>query len=177
LPYVTDLLTLSRSTEEELEVGPGVPELRWRGYEEVGEERFGEVLEATYEGSQDMPELVGVRGVGEMRAGQEAIGRFEADLWLVGEVEGEPGAAGVLVLADGEERGCMEVVYLGLTVGARGRGLGRRVVAEAVRRSRGRRPRLELGVDERNGVALRLYRRVGFREVGRRSVYLRVFGG
>ena len=53
---------------------------------------------------------------------------------------------------------CVELVYLGLALFARGRGLGRRLLRHGIRLLRGRRERLmTLAVDDRNAPALRLY--------------------
>ena len=63
---------------------------------------------------------------------------------------GEPEAAAVLLLSEIPDRDAWEVAYLGLTPAARGRGLGRAVLAHALDLARPHVPRLELAVDVRN---------------------------
>jgi ribosomal-protein-alanine N-acetyltransferase len=66
-----------------------------------------------------------------------------------------------------------ELVYLGLSVEARGRGLGRRLLLEGMREAAatGRR-RLMLAVDEANAPALGLYRGLGFVNVSHKSAWI-----
>lgn len=177
LPHVTDLLTLGRLTEPPLDPRPGTPALVWSAFADEPRHAFDAALAATYEGSRDMPELEGLRRLDDLISGQRAAGRFDPALWLLGRLPGEPDAAAVLLLADVPERELVEVVYLGLTPPARGRGLGRATLAQALDRARPLRALLELAVDVRNGPALRLYRDAGFRNLERRAVHLRVLEG
>ena len=110
-----------------------------------------------------MPELEGVRSLDDIIAGHRATGRFVPDRWRLGQVAGEPEAAVVLLLSDIPDRDVWEVVYLGLTPPARGRGLGRAAIAHALELARPHASRLELAVDIRNRPATRLYDRVGLR--------------
>ena len=68
-----------------------------------------------------MPEREGVRSGDDIIEGHRATGRFVPDRWRLGQVEGEPEAAVVLLLSDIPDRDVWEVVYLGLTPSARGR--------------------------------------------------------
>jgi ribosomal protein S18 acetylase RimI-like enzyme len=69
-----------------------------------------------------------------------------------------------------------EVVYLGLTPEARGRGLGRAAVSHAVELARTHAHLIELAVDVRNRPALKLYESTGFQIVDRRAVHIRALG-
>jgi ribosomal protein S18 acetylase RimI-like enzyme len=79
------------------------------------------------------------------------------------------------MLSEVPNRDAWEVVYLGLTPAARGRGLGRQAIAHALELARPHTSRLELAVDIRNHPATRLYDATGFVIVDRRSVHLAVF--
>ena len=76
----------------------------------------------------------------------------------MGHLPGEPATAAVLLLSEIPDRDAWEVAYLGLTPSARGRGLGRAVLAHALELAAAHVPRLELAVDVRNHPATRLYR-------------------
>ena len=75
----------------------------------------------------------------------------------------------VLVRAIGDEA---EIITVATAPVARGRGVGRALMDEAIRRlQRDRVARLFLEVSERNAAALALYRALGFRQVGERKAY------
>ena len=70
---------------------------------------------------------------------------------------------GVLLLNLVMQRQNLELVYLGLARPWRGKGLGRRLMHQALRLANEHRvAHLVLAVDELNAVALRLYRSLGF---------------
>jgi GNAT superfamily N-acetyltransferase len=188
IPKVTELLYLERDTKILLPdfqppahpapsySGSGTdPPLEWRSFHRVSESEFRSVLRATYVSSLDMPELEGIRSLDDIIEGHRATGRFLPERWQLGQVPGEPEAAAVLLLADSPDRDVWEVVYLGLTLPARGRGLGRVVIRHALELARLHASRLELAVDIRNFPATRLYESTGFVPFDRRSVHLVVF--
>jgi mycothiol synthase len=186
MPRVTELFYLERETATPLEpvserragaeracqcYGSG---FEWRFFEPALEGEFRAVLHNTYVGSLDMPELEGTRSLDDILEGYRATGRFAASTWCLGQVPGEPETAAVLLLAGIPSRATWEVVYLGLTPAARGRGLGRAVLRHALELARPHVSRLELAVDLRNTPAIRLYRSAGFVVRDRRSVHLAV---
>jgi [ribosomal protein S18]-alanine N-acetyltransferase len=68
----------------------------------------------------------------------------------------------------------VELVYLGPTVQARGRGLGDHLMLLALATTARREFKdLSLAVDSANAPAMRLYRRHGFKRVGRRLALVR----
>ena len=172
MPRVTELLYLERGTERPLDVAPGVPALDWASFGAGVEAEFRAVLQATYIDSLDMPELEGIRSLDDILASHRAAGRFVASRWQLGRVRGEPGAAAILLLSEALDRDTWEVAYLGLTPAARGRGLGRAVLAHALELAAAHVPRLELAVDVRNHPANRLYRAVDFTPFDTRAVHL-----
>jgi mycothiol synthase len=177
MPRVTELLYLERDTRVPLPPAQGeMPsELDWRCFNPSHETEFREILQATYTSSLDMPELEGVRSLDDVIEGHRATGRFVPARWQLGQVRNDPGAAVVLLLADIPDRDVWEVVYLGLTPAARGRGIGHAAIAHALGLARSHVSRLQLAVDLRNTPATRLYQSTGFVLFDRRSVHLVVF--
>jgi ribosomal protein S18 acetylase RimI-like enzyme len=174
LPRVTELTYLARDTARPLPHRSGMPEFHWRSYCSETEADFREVLDTTYVGSLDMPELEGVRSLDDILAGHRAGGRFDPARWHVGRLPGEPASAAVVLLGAGLEPGTWEISYLGLSPSARGRGLGRAVIDHALSLARPHASRLELAVDARNTPAEHLYERCGFEPFDRRGVHLTV---
>jgi ribosomal protein S18 acetylase RimI-like enzyme len=172
---VTELLYLERETATPLPPRePEAPDFRWRPFEPSIEAEFREVLQATYVGSLDMPELEGARGLEDILAGHRAAGLFVPGRWQLGRLPGEPEAAAVLLLTAVPGRDAWEVIYLGLTPRARGRGLGCAVIRQALETARGHASVLELAVDLRNTPAVRLYGSTGFLPRDRRAVHLAI---
>ena len=180
MPRVTELLYLERETAppppprppEATEAGPATS-TGGRSTPSI-EAEFREVLQATYVGSLDMPELEGARGLEDILAGHRAAGLFVPGRWQLGRVPGEPEAAAVLLLTEVPGRDAWEVVYLGITPAARGRGLGRAVIRHALEAARSHAPILELAVNLRNTPAVRLYQSTGFLPRDRRAVHLAI---
>lgn len=176
MPHVTDLVYLEADTRREVPVRPGLPLIDWRPFGPETEEEFRSVLRETYTGSLDMPELEGLRSLDDVLASHQAGGRFVAERWRLGRVRAEPAAAAVLLLSSLPDRDAWEVAYLGLTPAARGRGLGRAVLAHAADLARPHAARIELAVDVRNLPAHSLYKNAGLRPFDRRAVHLASFG-
>jgi mycothiol synthase len=186
MPRVTELLYLERETRSPL---PTVHEhssrhtsiakdsawtFEWQSFQHTKEHEFRSVLQATYTGTLDMPELEGARSLDDIIASHQATGRFNHEHWQLGRVLGRPEAASVLLLSQILERDAWEVVYLGLTPAARGRRLGRAVIARALELASPHVTRLELAVDCRNFPATRLYQSTGFITRDRRIVHLAI---
>ncbi len=170
--YLTELVYLERKI-----TGPS-PNRRVRcdatylTYSPDLEEKFVEILEATYEESLDCPGLTGIRSARDVLVGHLHTGVSDpAGLWFLAMLEGRP--AGVLLLSGVYNRSCLEVVYMGVAVAARGRGVGDALLSLAldVGRRRGVRS-LTLAVDGTNEHACRLYERWGLREVSRRRAWI-----
>jgi mycothiol synthase len=172
MPRVTDLIYLERPTHIPLPIQPDVPSLVWEEFGPETEDAFRSVLQATYQNSLDMPELEGIRSLDDILSSHRAGGRFVASRWQVGRLDGEPDTRAVLLLSEIPDRDAWEVAYLGLSATARGRGLGRALLAYALERAAEFAPRLELAVDIRNHPATRLYRTAGFTPFDQRAVHL-----
>ena len=131
---VTELLYLERDTKIPLPQAKSISAitLNWCAFNAIREAEFRGLLQATYNSSLDMPELEGIRSLDDVIAGHRATGRFDPNHWQLGQVSGQPDAAVILLLANIPERNIWEIVYLGLTPKARGRGLGRAAIARAL---------------------------------------------
>lgn len=178
-PRVTELVYMERPTAM-MAPSPrpsGTPSWDWSPFCDATETDFRAVMQATYRESLDMPELGGVRSLDDVIAEHCAGGRYDPTRWRLGRIAGDPDAAAILLLAavDTPEADTWEIVYLGLTPAARGRGLGRSAIAHALELAGPGVTRLELAVDVRNLPALRLYESTGFTVIDRRVVHLAVF--
>jgi ribosomal protein S18 acetylase RimI-like enzyme len=154
---------------------PVAGDLQLEAYRESQFERLACLLEATYVDTRDCPALNGLRPAQEVLAGHRAIGRFDPGLWAFARHQNQD--VGCLLLADHPASGQYEVVYMGLTPAARGRGWGHELTRHAatLAQAAGRR-QLVLAVDADNAPALKTYAAAGFAAWDRRSVFLRVTG-
>lgn len=133
---------------------------------------FREALLGSYQNTRDCPGLCGLRDVEDVLIGHRGFDPFDPSLWTVAYVDDRP--AGVLFLSQVREQGVLELSYIGVTLAARGRGLGSALINhtldEAVRR--GVRT-VTLAVDLANEPAMSLYRRCGFYRVETRLALIR----
>jgi mycothiol synthase len=137
-------------------------------------DRLHAVIEQSYEGTLDCPELNEVREPAEVVEGYKLQGKFDSDNWFL--VHSNGADVGVLILAEHPPGETWELVYMGVVPSARGQGFGEAIVRFAIDRARNSNAeRLVLAVDERNTLALEMYRRVGFVMWDRRRVYARVY--
>jgi len=140
----------------------------WKRWTPWRRRKFARTIARTYEGSLDCPAMAGLRTADDALATHRATGVFRAGAWHLA-LEGSE-AVGVVLTSALEGRG--DLVYLGVVPEARGRGVGRALVAEAIRdTARMGLPALAVAVDAQNGPAWRLYAWAGFKEVRRRLVF------
>ena len=144
----------------------------WETYSSATHEQFARTIAASYAGSLDCPSLNGRRNVEDVIAGHKSSGEFDPKLWFLLREKDEP--CGVLLLNRSPRTDALELVYLGLTPQARGRGLGDLMMKHALATASavGER-RLTLAVDSRNAPALKLYHRHGLSRVCSRLALLR----
>jgi mycothiol synthase len=131
------------------------------------------LIEQSYEGTLDCPELNDVRTPAEVVEGYKVQGSFDPDKWFL--VRRAGNNLGILTLTEHPPGETWELVYMGVVPSARGRGFGEAIVRFGIEQTRqSNADRLVLAVDERNTRALEMYRRVGFVMWDRRCVYARV---
>ncbi|GAH87656.1 unnamed protein product, partial [marine sediment metagenome] len=140
----------------------------WKRWTPWRRRKFARTIARTYEESLDCPAMAGLRTADDALATHRATGVFRAGAWHLALEARE--AVGVVLVNALEGRG--DLVYLGVVPEARGRGIGRALVAEAIRdTARMGLVALGVAVDTQNGPAWRLYARAGFKEVRRRLVF------
>jgi len=136
-------------------------------------DRFSTIVEQTYEGSHDCPELSRVRGIEDVLTGYRAIGTFDDAHWLI--VRHGAADVGCLLLADHPAENACELVYMGLVPAARGKRFGVALARQAQWLTvQAGRSRITTAVDADNGPAIAAYSTAGFIGYGRRRVFLRV---
>jgi mycothiol synthase len=152
------------------------PEMRLENYSPQTHEVFGRAILASYKESLDCPALTGVRHIEDIIAGHKATGEFDPGLWQVLMENSAP--VGVLLLSRVVGADSLELVYLGLSPEARGRGLGdllmRHAMQQVVRQNR---RRLSLAVDRRNTPAMKLYFRFGMARLTSKLAMIRDLSG
>jgi ribosomal protein S18 acetylase RimI-like enzyme len=169
---LADLLYLV-SQEDEFPHSAPLTLLEFQSYSESNHDRLARVVEATYEQTLDCPRLGGVRDIEDVLAGYRGTGVFNPGRWLIVRHRGVD--VGCLLLADHPQHENYELVYMGVTATARGRGWGTEITryAQWLTRRAGR-PRLVLAVDAANQPAIRMYAAAGFQAFERRSVFLKL---
>jgi GNAT superfamily N-acetyltransferase len=134
--------------------------------------RFAETINQSYGGSLDCPALNGRRNIEDVIAGHQSTGLFDPGLWLLLSERGE--GRGVVLLNPTVTGESVELVYLGVVPGSRGRGVGDGLLRLGIHHvvERGWKS-LSLAVDSRNAPALGLYHRHGLKRVGSRLAMIR----
>src|SRR5262249_24981613 len=170
--HVTTLLYLHRTLDALWAEQP--PRLSFHPYSDGDATLFAETLIRTYESTLDCPELNGVRTLEEVLAGHVAVGRGEPRRWWLATTAAQP--VGVLLLAAAPEWNALDISYVGVVPAARGAGVGRELLCQALREALAARvERVTLAVDIRNQPARHLYARLDFVEFDQREVYLALF--
>ena len=136
---------------------------------------FANVLEATYRGSLDCPEMNGVRDGQQSLETHEAAGEFTSDMWRLYRLHRID--VGLLLLIERPDQQAWEVLYLGVVESARGRGIGRAMLLDAIDAARrAKAQRLLIVADVRNVPAVSLYESLGFQPVATRVAFVRLRG-
>lgn len=149
------------ASEAEVElVAPGLESPFWQ-----------QAFAASLAGGLDVPELLMRRGPAESFESLRLLAGEETEHWRVALCRGE--LAG-LVLPTALPDGTAEIQYMGVSEGHRRKGIGRRLVADAIEAAADvGATELVVQVDARNAPALGLYRSMGFQDVMRRSLWLK----
>lgn len=160
--------TLTRTPPE-----PPVPQgCRLLNYSADTHSNFARGILASYEQSLDCALLHGRRAIADVIEGHKSSGDFDPSLWFC--LTEHDIELGVLLLAPLPGHMTMELVYIGLSPHARGRGIGDYFLKLALHRTAAADLRmLTLAVDQVNAPALRLYHRHGLAEVHRRLAMIR----
>jgi len=136
------------------------------------EERLCRLIDRTYVGSLDCPELDGYRTTADVIAGYRAVGEFQPTLWQFACLGGED--IGCILVNLHPNAHHAELVYLGLASEYRGRGWGLLLTRQAQYLARqAAAERLVLAVDAANRPALSMYEAAALAPFDRRAVWIK----
>lgn len=170
---LTHLIYLSRSVEgaraNDTRVQPG-PNRRWITYSAEFEPVFCEAIAQSYVQSMDCPELTSLRTPQASLSSHRAAGVFDPAMWFVLVEADRP--MGVLLMSKVRREPVIEIVYMGVSQLARGRGVADLLMEKARRTACENAASLILAVDDRNEPAKRLYARWKFIEIARRAAWI-----
>lgn len=138
---------------------------------DLDDEAMIELLDRTYIDTMDCPDLCGMRSTAQVLESHRATGHHNPDHWAVVR-EGDRAEGLVLFTHDPAQRS-LELVYLGLAPGVRGRKLARPVMQHALARlDHLTIDEVTCAVDQANAPAVRLYRGMGFNTASTRHAYV-----
>ncbi|MFK8114526.1 MAG: GNAT family N-acetyltransferase [Rubripirellula sp.] len=158
-------------------------QLRFRGIDPSDRDAlqsFAELIEQTYTQTQDCPGLNEFRSAAETLEGYQNSNAFAPEWWFVVS-DSKNHSLGALILGfhqpastQSDAQGIVEIVYMGVAPQARGRSLGRQLVAHAFRLAKqGNASRVILAVDQQNSRARSIYKEFGFQTMLTESVWAR----
>ncbi len=133
---------------------------------------LGMVLEGSYQGTLDCPEMCGMRTMRDVLASHESTGVFDPSRWWLMFLEEQP--VGCCLLSHCPANESVELVYLGLCPAVRGTGLGTRLLSHALRalQIQGKFREITCAVDRRNIPAAKVYEGLGFKRFDARCGYV-----
>ena len=139
--------------------------------------RLAEIVQRTYVGTLDCPQLDGVPPIEEILEGYRAVGQFNSAHWLLVRRDGRD--VGCLLLAEHAQGTWGELVYMGLISGVRGHGWGLDVVRHAqwLLRAAALLNAWSWPSTPRTRAAIAMYAAAGFETWDRRSAWARRFSG
>lgn len=173
----------TRSTEIEIETdlpsdsGTADPRHQFLSLPPDGDrlQRWYRLLEATYVDSLDCPAINGQRSLVHTVAGYQATGHRWDPGWVM-LTSAHQADLGGFILADHPDADFFELIYFGVVPQARGCGLGRKILQQALSlAAQAGRSRLIAAVDRQNLPALRVYAAADFTALEQRTVFARFF--
>jgi ribosomal protein S18 acetylase RimI-like enzyme len=172
---VTSLWYMQHDLSPTTGPAPDGPRLRTVPYSRLlSPAEFQRTLLRTYEGTEDCPEISGVRTIEEIIEGHRSQGKHDPGRWWLALAAGRP--VGVLLLSEVPEWAAWDVAYVGVVPEARRRGYGRELMHVALAEARADGvARLTLSVDARNRSARQLYTELDFETYDRREVLLAIW--
>jgi mycothiol synthase len=169
---MAELLYMHRAIRRTAMPSPLPGPVRVLTYSPATHDLFARAILATYEQSLDCPQLNGVRDIEDVIAGHKSAGVFDPADWFV--LAQPDGPIAVLLMTRVNNLDGMEIVYVGVSPDARGRGLGDYLMKFAAGHTTARRCRhIALAVDSNNAPAIKLYHRHGFSKSTSRMALMR----
>jgi ribosomal protein S18 acetylase RimI-like enzyme len=160
------------SSPQNFPTSPPAERLAFEPWSAAAQGRLESVVERSYVGTRDCPQLNGVRLTSEVLAGYRSAGPFDPQRWLLVRHAGQD--VGCLLLVEHPQK-IWELAYMGLTPEARGQGWGLELTRHGqwLARQAGA-SRFVLAVDATNAPALRIYAAAGLDCWDRRGAWLRI---
>lgn len=154
---------------------PPAGRVTFEPYTSALQPRLARLVELSYQGTLDCPAVNGLREVADVLEGYRATGVYDPSRWLVARIDDQD--VGCLLLTDHPALDQWELIYMGVSPGFRGRGLGTDLVRQGqwLTRQAGR-ARLVLAVDAANLPALRTYVAAGFWQWGQKAAWVKQLG-
>ena len=172
---LAELIYLQRDVTKLPSVPPLPRSMAIENYSASTHQLFKQTIARSYEHSLDCPGLSGMRDMEDVLIGHKGGNEFDPALWFLLTESQQP--RGILLLGTASHANALELVYLGLTPEARGKGLGDALMNLAlVSVMRHSRAELTLAVDSHNTPAVNLYFRHGLRRIGSRAALVRKLG-
>ena len=135
-------------------------------------ERFHNLFSTIQRGSDDCRGIRGQRSTEDAFAMFATAGRYRPQDWLMLAYDSRDAA--LLLMNEAADAAVFEIAYVGVVPELRGRGIGRGLLAKAIRRGASREfPRIMTAVDIANTAASRLYERAGFIEASRHQIFIK----
>lgn len=139
------------------------------------ESRLIRIVDETYVGSLDCPQIDGLRATADVLRGYRTTGELRPELWQI--VRHNHTDVGCLILALHPAGPHLELVYLGLVPAVRGQGWGLDLTGHALWLARqAGAQRVVLAVDATNEPAVRMYVAAGFSAWDRRQLWIKPVG-
>lgn len=168
---VAELLYLV-SLPEKFPTSEPATELQYEPWSDATKDRFAAIVERTYIGTRDCPQLNGIRPTSEVLAGYRSAGAFDPARWL--QVCHSNRDIGCLLIIEHPHK-IWELAYMGLVPEARGHGWGLEITRHGQWLARqGGASRFVLAVDKTNSPALRAYTAAGLETWDRRGAWLKI---
>ena len=169
--HSADLLYLVASSESFREAPLKQP-FELEPWNPADQSRLIRILDETYAGTLDCPEIDGLRDTADVLRGYLGTGEQRPGLWQIVREQGRD--VGCLLLAFHSAGPHCELVYVGLVPAVRGRGWGIELTRHAqwLAREAGA-ERLVLAVDASNEPAVRMYVAAGFAAWDRRQLWIK----
>jgi len=171
--HAADLLYLAADTSRGPAEPPRLP-VELEPFTLDATRRLIDVIQRTYVGTLDCPQLDGLRETADVIDGYKSVGEFRPELWFF--VRYGAKDVGCLLMNLHPDVQHAEIVYLALTPEVRGRGWGLELSKHALWIAwQSKSQRAVLAVDAANEPAVRMYSVAGFDAFDRREVWLMTF--
>jgi len=143
--------------------------LHFHSMETNSDVELGKVLEETYIGSLDCPNLYGVRPIQDIIDGHRMSSLYQPDFWFIGTIDESP----VCVLLLNPNDDVLELAYIGVIPSQREHGIADFCLAKTIELAQHHNfQRITLVVDNENAKASKLYAKWDFAQIQSRHAFM-----